>query len=858
MIKIIINKCKLLQPYMLLTVLVSTIYLMVCARHHIYPFGNSTVAREDFAGMIVPSYTFIWDVMHGKASLFWDWYTGLGQNMMGVVVHFDLLSPFNLLFFLWDRSELKYMMTYFIMIKIIFISWSMFYFLNKVHYECKLGIMYSLLYAFSGFVLQNMETPSWLEAVMLYPMLLLGINDIIQRKKWIKYSIVLTMIFILSIEQSYMFVLSIILLIFAYLIFVSRKEQGAIIICLAIGTMISFMIAAPIFIPGAYQVVNSYRLASRNSFWDIMNTVDYSNRFKWLMLVNMSIPASVILMYLIENRKIIKEMLKNKRVQFYIFIAFVFAMPILVEASNIMWSAGSYVNFPMRYAYMLETWILFISFLCYKRLKLVFCDNKLLLLCAVAVQPFFLCMEHWILTNNKGMAWIAILLAGHAISVIPLMSKHSNWKCIFLGTLILAQCLILLNVYLLPFKHEDTPSLLSFEEYEELSGSIRKPVERVKCYDGNQDSNYPVLIRRAAQSSYMHLVSKEQIRENKMLGYANIYTRLSDVGGTVFSDMVIGVKDVFSKKENILPSKLYRKIGENEHFNIYQTKYQYDEGILIDENTVRDINEGSIIYNQNCLAHMILGVDLFTSAESMIKGNEIDIRINGEKCLYYYNENEGNVSFEVNGQQIEVYDRNGKNTFYPSSWNNGCVLLGVFKDEVVKIIVNGEQAYDADNFFTLDMDLLAENEPYYAESYKAKYSNNSISIYLENKKDGKELFLPISADKGWTCIVNGNLSDVEKVYNGAFIGIPLKYGKNEIKLYFIPVGFKVGVALLLLTIMIITLAIINRFDYRVIVRNQILQRIAIHLFYIISMILLFVIYICPALGFVYSIVGALF
>lgn len=94
----------------------------------IFPFGNFTVDTSDFEGQIVPFYYHVYDFLHGRKSLFFDWYTGLGSNMAGLVSHYGFLSPFNLLFLFIKREQIETFMTLFIAIKLVFIGLSMLFF----------------------------------------------------------------------------------------------------------------------------------------------------------------------------------------------------------------------------------------------------------------------------------------------------------------------------------------------------------------------------------------------------------------------------------------------------------------------------------------------------------------------------------------------------------------------------------------------------------------------------------------------------------------------------------------------------------------------------------------------------------
>ena len=70
----------------------------------IWPFGANRIDYFDNMQQVAPLYAHLWDWMHGKASLWFDWYTGFGTNVSMSISAFSMLSPFNLLLYLFQRT----------------------------------------------------------------------------------------------------------------------------------------------------------------------------------------------------------------------------------------------------------------------------------------------------------------------------------------------------------------------------------------------------------------------------------------------------------------------------------------------------------------------------------------------------------------------------------------------------------------------------------------------------------------------------------------------------------------------------------------------------------------------------------
>src|SRR5574344_1625586 len=88
------------QAYVISGLLVTSILLIVYLIKGIYPFGTNSIVQGDFGQGYVPSYYYLWDVIHDGAGLFWNFNLSTGSNMYGAFVLNALFSPLTWLFLL--------------------------------------------------------------------------------------------------------------------------------------------------------------------------------------------------------------------------------------------------------------------------------------------------------------------------------------------------------------------------------------------------------------------------------------------------------------------------------------------------------------------------------------------------------------------------------------------------------------------------------------------------------------------------------------------------------------------------------------------------------------------------------------
>lgn len=173
------------------------------------------------------------------------------------------------------------------------------------------------------------------------------------------------------------------------------------------------------------------------------------------------------------------------------------------------------------------------------------------------------------------------------------------------------------------------------------------------------------------------------------------------------------------------------------------------------------------------------------------------LAVEGIKELYFYGYTNEKIEVIVNGKKIQIPNfSNLQNTWYPNDLNNGIISLGTFQDCHVKIeIVPQEQNVDVlYTIAALDLNGFKNVEPSYADSFYIETGKSNIFIELKCDQDNMELFLPVYADDGWECTLNGEKIRLQR-FDDFFICVPLIKGNNIIKLKYTPPGIRIGIIL---------------------------------------------------------------
>lgn len=843
-----IKNKKIFRENFIVCISIIFIFLVTCYIKKIFPFGNFTVDTSDFEGQIVPFYYHVYDFLHGRKSLFFDWYTGLGSNMAGLVSHYGFLSPFNLLFLFIKREQIETFMTLFIAIKLVFIGLSMLFFLNKCFSRFPSGwkVILCLLYVFNGFTMQYFIFPMWLDIVFIFPLLnyylfILLTNDKIS----IGYIISLSYVLLISIMQSYMVIIYIVLLTGIYLFIFYRKniEHIKSVICkLFFCTVTSLCCTGIIILPGAIHILSSYRMNNNTSIIKILGTVNFSERSKWLMITGIGGPLGVLIYGL-------KKKEEKKFKYLLILIGSFLSLPIILESTNLFWHMGSYINFPMRFGYMLVFWAVIggaigvVNYDFFKTERKI--KSYIIYLLIICIEILMIPFEYWILTDNKGMFWIALCVFIQTFLTYIIFSYFRNKLMTKINYIaVICQLVIIPVALIVPNQGHASHSFIPVGNivYNYVNTqSVNNPLKRIKNIDSSLESNYPYICTIPALSNYIHLVNERQIKAVKSLGYAQTFTRLCDAGGTLFSDILMGMNSVIAETD--INNSLYEKDKDLGEFGIYNLKNTFkNEGILIN-NTQRvqvKAHSDNPFINQNEISSCILGTDIFSFVVDRSSQLTNTLAVEGIKELYFYGYTNDKLEVMVNGKKIQIPNfSNLQNTRYPNDLNNGIISLGTFQDCYVKIeIVPQEQNVDVlYTIAALDLNGFKNVEPSYADSFYIETGKSNIFIELKCAQDNMELFLPVYADDGWECTVNGEKIRLQR-FDDFFICVPLIKGNNIIKLKYTPPGMRIGIILTIVGLIFLE-SIVSRWQQK----NKYILNLLFILFVILFLFIILLFYI---------------
>ena len=144
------------------------------------PFGNSSLAREDANIQYLAFFSYLKDVFRGENSLWYSLSIGLGGSGVPLASYY-LSSPFNLLLFLFPKTELHSFVDITVALKLGVCAWTFCYYLQKrfPQLDGAKTLALSFCFALMQYNIAQSSNLMWLDGIYMLPLILLGVYRLV-------------------------------------------------------------------------------------------------------------------------------------------------------------------------------------------------------------------------------------------------------------------------------------------------------------------------------------------------------------------------------------------------------------------------------------------------------------------------------------------------------------------------------------------------------------------------------------------------------------------------------------------------------------------------------------------------------
>ncbi len=816
--KKIITKYK---DYILTIIIPLTIILLVYIINNIYPFGDKVIAHIDGYSQYPGLLSNLINTIKNKNSLYYSFKGLLGFNTYASMIYYTF-NITNLLAFFFKNIMSFY--NFIVPIKICLSSLTMLVYLNYNN-KNKTNYLFSICYSLCAYNILYYFNYMWFDSVIMFPLVILGIDKIFKENKYHTYLITLTLAILFNFYIGYMIcIFSVIYFIYKTIINGYNKEK---LIKYTISSLLSGLLTSFALLPVILELLNGKAsLISEFSNNYFKFDLDFLNIFYKLTFssfsngdleygtpnVYISIFAYINSAKYFFNKNItLKERLASLGVVLFFLLSVSFN---LLDYSWHMLSMPIY--YPVRYSFIISFFLIYLSFRNYNNP-----DKKSLIFNIIFYTSFILIIllgfytsGNLSISERQNLIAKLIYLGISFIFILyySFMQNNNNYKNYICYILIIE---LFFNT-LLSFKNIGNTN--TYSNYTNTYNNTYNTLNKI-----NDSSIYRVgiynktIVNNGLLLNYNDLSYFSSIRNNNVINFLenNLEFNITDKAivkyyyNNVIINSLLGIKYIISPNE----LNYYDKIDNNLYINNDATSIGF-----ITSNNLLNINNNS---NLNDIVKLINNNDKNIMEELNYTKKTINCNQNSNVCILSSDKAYIEYNYTANKDEfIFINDNNYYESTYTTLYNDKEVYIEnkefilLHKGDTINFKIylhNKGKDYNIKTYL-IDYKLYKEfiNNINKNKLEITNYYNDSHFIGEINLEEEGLLLTTISNDKGWNIYVDGKKTKQTNI-NNALLALELDKGQHTIEFKYTVPGLKTGTTITLITLIIILL---NKNKYR--------------------------------------------
>lgn len=811
------------------------------------PFGGRCLVVVDGVHQYLPFFAEYQDKLKNLDTLQYTMDVGLGNNFLSLWSYY-LSSPFNLIILLCNKSHLPMALNLIISVKIILGAVCFAYFLMHAGKK-PVGnpgiIVFSLFYAFSSFAVGYYWNLMWLDAVFVFPLIILGMERMFTKKDSRMYIGALFYSFFCNYYISFMICLFLVLWFFTFH-FRSVKDFFFKGLRFAAASLITAALAALVLLPAYKGIMTTASAEFGLPEWEFYGSFAdtlRSHLFCSEVMTNQITDAgtnlycgifTIIMAFMFF---FIKEISFEKKIKYGMLLV-LFVLSFNNQLLNYIWHGfHNQYGIPNRFAFLYIFMLLLMAYEVYLKrehlrlpmavlayllsmLFVIFCyynakvtyDTKVYVLTGGLLTLYLVLFALYReLPRGKG-------LIQYLIVFVAIMEMAVNGLFAF-GQVGSSEP---------QYYYGDT---LTFEK-------LRDRVEEAEDGLYRSDILEPLFVDEATWYNLKSVgIFGSTVRGElvDMMGELGFYTGANEYlyyGATPVTNALLGVKYVYTRTGDYVNVAMDSYDSE-EHITVYKNPYVLPIAYMVEEDAFYfDTADNGPFTVQNELCGALTGIEpvfttIYDDLQMEVYGTNLEIEKRDDYNADYTKANESGradfiytiprdmdlyvscrganvhkIALLIDGKEV-AFDRYQGQTFHVGRMKAG---------QMVDIQFNLNDGED------LSGDLYCYPMEFQEEQFMAfynkllnqgmevtKYEDQKIEGHITAVKDGI-LMIAVPYDEGWTIYANGEKMDTYPLIGG-LMGIDLPEGEYKIKMVYHCPGLLTGFVTTLLGILLFAVLI---------------------------------------------------
>lgn len=802
----------------------------------IKPFGKNSLLAVDFFHQYGPMLGELYNRVMKGYNLIYSFSMGMGLPFFRNFFNY-LSSPFNIILFLFKHNNLIMSYSFIIGLKAIFSSVTMYYYISKKFNMKSLYFSaFSLFYGFSSYFVAYYWNIMWLDGMVFLPLIVLGIEKLINEDKPLLYIITLTTMLFANYFIAYMLCIFSVIYFIGYLIIYLEKIDLKLII-----KKILYFIASSLIVGALaawFLLPMYYTLKSISATGDVFPTSQYYSftlinfLLKHLSGANLTVFKSDtfmgpnistgILSFALFILFIINPKIKIKIKLVYISILLFLTFSFFNGPLDYIWHAFHVPNdLPFRYSFIYS--FIFVLIGVYSLVNIKYLKQKYISIVYIIIMILIslLYFSDYNIINKNILLLNLIVLTAYFILyfLYCYINKFKRFiPIIFIITIIIESTIVINNNWNIDQNldnfynnYADTQKTLNYiRKYDKEMYRIEK-TERLTLNDPSWYNYY-------GQTTFSSMEYKDLVYLQCSLGIpGNGINSFYYKQTTPIYDLMYNIKYIIDTNNNI--NNLYYS---HDYKDLYKNNYILGLMFGVNENIKNwnilsdnpfEIQNDFIKKSTNIDIEVFKNVAIY-SKETIEEENfsimKYTIKNPGSNIYFYFNRN---IDFAVINSKLYYLNKDFKNINRVSDID----IIGI-QEYNEKYIINTNTDNEYYTFYIKYDNYIDDNFYIYTLDYESFdkvfnfLNNNKINItdFKENYIEANGYFYEnmivytsIPYDDGWQVYVDNKKVNTIKIGN-ALLSFDINEGYHKIKLkYHIPylnVGLVISITSLLLVI----------------------------------------------------------
>lgn len=834
-----------------------TIVIYCCLQ--VYPVGKNSVLVLDLNAQYIYYFEQLRDILTSGESILYSFERALGGEFLGIFAYY-LSSPFSLLVALFPKRMITEAMYLILVLKCGFCGLTFGFYLNKKNLaKPPYRVMLAVMYALSSYAVVMQHNVMWTDNLIVFPLLLLGIDALITEGKFKLYVLSLVYAMMSNFYIGYMACLFVLVWFFIRYFMFSPEERKPFFITLCrigLWSLVALSISAIILLPTYYSLSfgklefsdPKYEAEQLFDFADLLTKAFFGSydtvRPSGMPFVFAGTLTLILVpLYFMSNRFPTRQKVGYAAMLFFLALSFNFSL------LDIVWHGMQKPNWlNARFAYMFVFLLLVLT--AHVLEHLADFERRSMMTSAILWCAMLLLLQKldYDFLHDFIVVWGGIFLFAVYAALVPTVASRGNSRKLATALSVVVVTEMLLNALAMVYQFDEDVSYSNRNSYRQMIDTYD---EAVKATVPKEDEFYRVekLVHRRKNDNFaldMNGLSNSTSTLNARVvdlmhqfGYAAQAHWSMYIGANAVTDALFGIRYVMVDETDDKPvmeyiHRLYDlRESTDKRIDVYENPYALSlaysakEDVLDYDLPPEDPEEDNYVdpfTYMNKLMSAMLGHEVkiwhaCSVAESEAFGVDVTFAT-------------GHRGYEVSGDLtpklqyiLDIESDDLLYAYFPSDWPRECTIkindkkIGTFFDaqnfaiREIGTFEPGEQ---------VDFRLYLEEDDLYIRSGVQFFWHFDEDAFLEavaELKDGTmevhsekddhlwgkitvpegdgAVFTTIPYDAGWKVTVDGEAVETLPVLNDTLLAFRIEPGEHEVEFRYQPDCVKYG---LLLTI----------------------------------------------------------